>query len=197
MRSGSRRHQRGVSMKQFLIPASPTMKDFEKFLESDYEIGILLEVHIAQLKHISKMAERHGKKMIFHVDLIHGLKNDDYGTEYICQEFNPFGLISTKANVILKAKQRGVLSIQRMFLIDSHALGQSYRLIEKTRPDYIEVLPGTMPWMIKEVKEKTNIKILAGGLIRTPEEVKRAIESGADAVTTSKRELWDYFEKAR
>jgi len=49
-------------MKQFLIPASPTMKDFEKFLESDYEIGILLEVHIAQLKHISKMAERHGKK---------------------------------------------------------------------------------------------------------------------------------------
>ncbi len=197
MRSGSRRHQRGVSMKQFLIPASPTMKDFEKFLESDYEIGILLEVHIAQLKHISKMAERHGKKMIFHVDLIHGLKNDDYGTEYICQEFSPFGLISTKANVILKAKQRGVLSIQRMFLIDSHALGQSYRLIEKTRPDYIEVLPGTMPWMIKEVKEKTNIKILAGGLIRTPEEVKRAIESGADAVTTSKRELWDYFEKAR
>jgi glycerol uptake operon antiterminator len=197
LRSGSRRHQRGVSMKQFLIPASPTMKDFEKFLESDYEIGILLEVHIAQLKHISKMAERHGKKMIFHVDLIHGLKNDDYGTEYICQEFNPFGLISTKANVILKAKQRGVLSIQRMFLIDSHALGQSYRLIEKTRPDYIEVLPGTMPWMIKEVKEKTNIKILAGGLIRTPEEVKRAIESGADAVTTSKRELWDYFEKAR
>lgn len=197
MRSGSRRHQRGVSMKQFLIPASPTMKDFEKFLESDYEIGILLEVHIAQLKHISKMAERHGKKMIFHVDLIHGLKNDDYGTEYICQEFSPFGLISTKANVILKAKQRGVLSIQRMFLIDSHALGQSYRLIEKTQPDYIEVLPGTMPWMIKEVKEKTNIKILAGGLIRTPEEVKRAIESGADAVTTSKRELWDYFEKAR
>jgi len=197
LRSGSRRHQRGVSMKQFLIPASPTMKDFEKFLESDYEIGILLEVHIAQLKHISKMAERHGKKMIFHVDLIHGLKNDDYGTEYICQEFSPFGLISTKANVILKAKQRGVLSIQRMFLIDSHALGQSYRLIEKTRPDYIEVLPGTMPWMIKEVKEKTNIKILAGGLIRTPEEVKRAIESGADAVTTSKRELWDYFEKAR
>jgi len=183
-------------MKQFLIPASPTMKDFEKFLESDYEIGILLEVHIAQLKHISKMAERHGKKMIFHVDLIHGLKNDDYGTEYICQEFNPFGLISTKANVILKAKQRGVLSIQRMFLIDSHALGQSYRLIEKTQPDYIEVLPGTMPWMIKEVKEKTNIKILAGGLIRTPEEVKRAIESGADAVTTSKRELWDYFEQA-
>jgi len=80
--------------------------------------------------------------MIFHVDLIHGLKNDDYGTEYICQEFSPFGLISTKANVILKAKQRGVLSIQRMFLIDSHALGQSYRLIEKTQPDYIEVLPG-------------------------------------------------------
>jgi glycerol uptake operon antiterminator len=46
--------------------------------------------------------------------------------------------------VILKAKQKGVIAIHRMFLIDSHALERSYRLVEKTKPDYIEVLPGTM-----------------------------------------------------
>ncbi len=160
------------------------------FLESSYEIGVMLEVHIAQLKNICQMAKQKGKLMIYHIDMIHGIKNDDYATEYICQEYKPYGIISTKSNVILKAKQKGVIAVQRIFLLDSHALEKSYRLIEKTKPDYIEVLPGTMPWMIKEVKERLNTPIFAGGLIRTPEEVANAIEAGATAITTSKMDLW-------
>lgn len=181
-------------MNSHVIPAIPSFKKFEKFLSSNYETCIMLEVHLAQLKNITSIAKQHGKNIIFHMDLIEGLKNDDRGTEYICQEFRPYGLISTKSNVIQKAKQKGVLSIQRMFLIDSHALEQSYRHIEMVKPDYIEVLPGTMPWMIREVREKTNIPIFAGGLIRTTKEVEQAIAAGATAVTTSKQSIWEAFE---
>jgi glycerol uptake operon antiterminator len=176
---------------QKILPASSNMKEFEQFLESPFEIGVMLEVHIAQLKNIHAMAKRYGKKMIYHVDMIQGLKSDDFSTEYICQEYKPYGLISTKSSVILKAKQKGVIAVQRVFLIDSHALEKSYKLIEKTRPDYIEVLPGAMPWMIKEVKDRVNIPIFAGGLIRTHEEVKNALDAGASAITTSKRDLWE------
>lgn len=179
------------------MPASANMKEFELFLQSPYEIGVFLEMHVAQLKNISQMAKQFGKKMIYHVDLIRGIKSDEYATEYICQEFKPFGLISTKANVIQKAKQKGVFAIQRVFLIDSHALEKSYKLIEKTRPDFIEVLPGAMPWMITEVIERVNIPIFAGGLIRTVEEVQAALDSGAKGITTSKRELWDFFANHR
>jgi glycerol uptake operon antiterminator len=45
--------------------------------------------------------------------------------------------------------------------------------VERTRPDYIEVLPGVMPHIIKEVYEKTKIPIFAGGLIRSEEDVAR------------------------
>lgn len=176
------------------MPASSNLKEFEHFLKSPFEIGVMLEVHIAQLKNIHSMAKQYGKKMIYHVDMIQGLKSDDFSTEYICQEFKPYGLISTKSSVILKAKQKGVIAVQRVFLIDSHALEKNYKLIEKTQPDYIEVLPGAMPWMISEVKERVNIPIFAGGLIRTHEEVKNALEAGADAITTSKRELWEIPE---
>lgn len=182
-------------MKQKILPASGNMKEFERFLQSPYEIGVFLDMHIAQLKNINQMAKQSGKKMIYHVDLIHGIKNDEYATEYICQEFKPYGLISTKAGVIQKAKQKGVIAVQRIFLIDSHALEKSYKLIEKTQPDYIEVLPGAMPWMIKEVKERVNIPIFAGGLIRTADEIENALNAGAAAITTSKRELWNLFEK--
>jgi glycerol uptake operon antiterminator len=181
-------------MDQKILPASTNMKEFERFLKSSYEIGVFLDMHIGQLKNISRLAKENGKKMIYHVDLIHGIKNDEYATEYICQEFKPYGLISTKSGVILKAKQKGVIAVQRIFLIDSHALENSYKLIEKTLPDFIEVLPGAMPQMIKEVKERVNIPIFAGGLIRTPEDVQNALDAGATAITTSKRELWDLFD---
>lgn len=182
-------------MEQKILPASANMKEFERFLKSSYETGVFLDMHIAQLKHINEMAKQHGKKMIYHVDLIHGIKNDEFATEYICQEFKPFGLISTKSSVIQKAKQKGVIAVQRMFLIDSHAIEKSLKLIQKTQPDYLEVLPGAMPKMIAEIKERVHIPIFAGGLIRTVEDVNTALDAGASAITTSKRELWDLFEK--
>jgi glycerol-3-phosphate responsive antiterminator len=149
-------------MNQKIVPASSNMKEFESFLRSPYEIGVFLDMHIAQLKHINRMAKEKEKKMIYHVDLIHGIKNDEYATEYICQEFKPYGLISTKSSVIQKAKQKGVIAVQRIFLIDSHALEKSYKLITKTQPDFIEVLPGAMPKIIAEVKERVRTHILAG-----------------------------------
>ena len=175
---------------QKILPASSNMREFERFLESPYEIGVFLDLHIAQLKNVNRMAKAAGKKMIYHVDLIQGIKSDEYATEYICQEFKPFGLISTKTGVIQKAKQKGVVAVQRVFLLDSHALEKSLKLVEKTRPDYIEVLPGAMPWMITEVKERVGVPIFAGGLIRTKEEVENALKAGATAITTSKTDLW-------
>lgn len=182
-------------MEQVVLPASSNMKDFEVFLKSPYEIGVFLELHIAQLKNVSALAEAHGKKMLYHVDMIHGIKSDDFATEFICQEFKPYGLISTKANVILKAKKKGVIAIQRIFLIDSHALEKSYKLLEKTKPDFIEVLPGAMPDLINEVSRKVRIPVFAGGFIRTTSDVENALNAGAYGVTTSKRDLWMHYAK--
>jgi len=102
-------------MDQKILPASASMKDFERFLESSYEIGVFLDLHISQLKNVSMMAKQHNKKMIYHVDLIHGIRSDEYATEFICQEYNPYGLISTKSSVILKAKQKGSLPSSESF----------------------------------------------------------------------------------
>ncbi|WP_019240319.1 MULTISPECIES: glycerol-3-phosphate responsive antiterminator [Bacillus] len=179
---------------QKIFPASRNMKDFEKFLASNYEMGMYLDVHMSQLKHIQLMAKEHGKKLFFHMDLIQGLKNDDHATEYVCQEFKPAGIISTKASVIIKARQKGVLAVQRVFLIDSQALEKNLKLIERTKPDFIEVLPGAMPWIIKEIKERTEIPIFAGGFIRTIEEAENALQAGATAITTSKIDLWNYYQ---
>ncbi|WP_053362884.1 glycerol-3-phosphate responsive antiterminator [Bacillus sp. FJAT-27251] len=180
-------------MNQKILPACSNMKDFERFLKSPYEIGVFLEMHVAQLKNVSAMAEAHGKKMLYHVDMIQGIKSDDYSTEFICQEYRPYGLISTKSSVILKARQKGILAVQRVFLLDSHALEKSYKLIKKTQPDFIEVLPGAMPHLIAEVREKAGIPLFAGGFIRSVEDVENALNAGAVAVTTSQKDIWKHY----
>jgi glycerol uptake operon antiterminator len=178
------------SVRQKIWPAIRNLKDFDDLLESDIERLVLLNVHIAQLKSIVKRAKDHKKKIFIHVDLIDGLKSDEYATEFLAQEIRPDGIITTRNNVILAAKKKGIISIQRLFLIDTMALENSLFQLERTKPDFVEVLPGVIPDMIREIWNRTNIPIIAGGLIRTQEDVQRALQAGATSVTTSRRELW-------
>lgn len=175
---------------QKILPAIRILKDFDGLLESDYERLILLNSHIAQVKAIVNRARAYQKKMLIHVDLIEGLKSDEYATEFLAQEVQPDGIITTRNNVILAAKKKGLISIQRLFLIDTMALENSLFQLERTKPDFVEVLPGVIPHMIEEISTRTNIPIIAGGLIRTMEDVRRAINAGARSVTTSRKELW-------
>ncbi|MFO1442463.1 glycerol-3-phosphate responsive antiterminator [Bacillus sp. Bva_UNVM-123] len=182
---------------QRIIPAVKNMKQFETFLDSSYEYGIFLDTHIAQLRQVSQMSKEKKKKILIHSDIVQGLKNDEYATEYLCQEIKPFGIISTRSNVILKVKQKGLIAIQRVFILDSQALEKSYMILKNSKADYVEILPGVIPSVIKEMSQKIEIPILAGGLVQTIDEMACAINAGALAVTTSSRELWKRAEKIK
>ncbi|MBD1373943.1 glycerol-3-phosphate responsive antiterminator [Hazenella sp. IB182357] len=177
---------------QKILPVAKNVKDFETLMYSEYTYIILLETHIAQLPSLMKLAKQNQKKVLLHVDLVQGLKSDEYAAEYLCQIVKPDGLISTRAPVVRIAKKRKKIAIQRVFLLDTHALETSYRVIDSTQPDYIEILPGVVPpTIIKEVHQHSSVPILAGGLIRTHTEVQDALKAGALAVTTSEKKLWN------
>ncbi len=175
---------------QDVLPAVHKLKDVEAVLASPFSYMVLLGGHLGQLKNIVDLADRHGKKVLLHADLIDGLKNDEFAAEFLCQSIRPAGIISTRTSVIGRTKQNGLIAIQRLFLIDSDALERSYTVLDKNRPDFIEVLPGVIPDMISEVKQRSGIPVIAGGLIRTQDHVRQALEAGASAITTSRKELW-------
>ncbi|SER76177.1 glycerol-3-phosphate responsive antiterminator [Salipaludibacillus aurantiacus] len=174
-----------------ILPAIRDLKDLDKVAQTDYEYIVLLNTHIGQLKSLVKMLRDHDKKVLLHADLVQGLKSDEYGAQFLCRDIRPAGLISTRKNVLLTAKKAKLITVQRLFLLDSIALESSYNMLETIQPDCIEVLPGIIPHIIQEIYEKTNTPIIAGGLIRTEKEVQAAIDAGATAVTTSNKELWN------
>ncbi|PAY13373.1 glycerol uptake operon antiterminator GlpP [Bacillus sp. 7705b] len=179
---------------QPILPAIRNMKQFDEFLNSSFSYGVILDIHLGQLKGVIREAQKHGKKMMVHVDLIQGIKHDEYGAEFICQDIKPAGIISTRSNVIAKAKQKKIYAIQRLFLLDTSAMEKSMEFVGKHKPDFIEVLPGIVPSLIQEIKEKTGIPIFAGGFIRTEQDVEQALKAGAVTVTTSNTKLWKKYE---
>lgn len=173
-----------------IIPAIRNMKDFDDVLKTDHELIILLETRLSQLESTVKYAKQHKKKVLIHADLVQGLKVDEFGLEYLVHNVKIDGIISTKASVIAYAKKHNIIGIQRLFALDSHALKHNMNICKKIKPDYIEILPGVLPNIIKEIYDETGIPIIAGGLIRTQEDVDTAINASAYAVTTSNKALW-------
>lgn len=178
------------------MPAVRRVKELEALLNSPFQYIILLDSHIGRLRPLVDLAQAHGKNLLVHADLIEGLKNDEAGAEFLCQQIRPDGIISTKGSVIMQAKKNGMLAIQRIFLLDSSSLRKSYELLKRSAPDYIEVLPGIMPSIIAEVRQESGLPILTGGFIRSESDVEQALAAGAAAATTSRPELWKRFSAA-
>lgn len=173
-----------------IIPAIRHLKVFEKALNSSHEWIVLLETRLGHVKSVVRHARQANKKVLIHIDLIQGLKPDEYGIEYLANEIKPDGIISTRGSVVELTKKHKLIAVQRLFLLDSLSLENYVNLNERYKPDYMEVLPGIVPDIIREIHQQTNIPIIAGGLIKKQSEVEEALAAGAIAVSTSCTDLW-------
>ncbi|MFW6230377.1 MAG: glycerol-3-phosphate responsive antiterminator [Halanaerobium sp.] len=55
----------------------------------------------------------------------------------------------------------------------------------------MEVLPGVAaPYLIKRIDKRISCPIIAGGLIRTKEEIEDLIDQGVFAISTGEKSLW-------
>lgn len=162
----------------------------EKFVQTDYRSCVLLDTHIGHLNGIFNYLKKEQIETFIHIDLIKGMSHDEFACEYIIQQYQPKGIVSTKTKVIRKAKSLNTLTIFRVFIIDSQALTRSIELIKKVEPDFVEVLPGIASKAVNQIQKETSTSVIAGGLINDEEEIQEAISSGAKYVTTSYQKLW-------
>ena len=102
------------------------------------------------------------------------------------------GVLSTKASLTRRAKELGLVAIQRFFLLDSMAIDNISRHLGPETSDLIEVLPGLMPKIISRVRLVAAGKpVIAGGLIREKEDVTAALTAGAVAVSATSPAVWE------
>ena len=168
-----------------------TEEDFLASLKSDVDVIFLLYSSILAVgEHIVK-SRQEGKKAFIHMDFTEGIGKDRAGLEYI-KGLGADGILTTKTNMIRPAKDIGLVTVQRFFIVDSHSVDTAVESIRIAKPDVVEIMPGVVCKKIREFAEKVSTPILAGGLIEFKEDVDNAIAAGATAVSTANRELWNY-----
>ncbi len=165
--------------------------NFEVALNSDCEIIFLLCGTIFNLKDFVLKAKEKNKIIFIHIDLVDGFSKDATALKYICDEIKPDGVISTKNSLLKTAKSLGMLTVQRVFIIDSLSISTAVKASQMINPDAIEIMPGIMPRITEKLSSSLDVPVIVGGLISEKDEVKNAIESGALGVSTSSKAIWE------
>lgn len=174
-------------------PVIAAVKKTEKIAEaaeSDCSVVFILCGDIFNLKEMVETAKEKGKLVFIHVDLIDGFSKDSTALKYIAEKISPDGIISTKNSQLKAAKQLGLLTVQRLFIIDSMSIETTVRASASIEPDAVEIMPGIMPKITKRLSAQINMPVIVGGLISEKSDIENAINSGAKGVSTSDNNLW-------
>lgn len=174
-------------------PIIAAVKDDEGLkiaLETDCRMIFLLYGSICNLPELVERIKLSGKLCIVHLDLIVGLASKEIAVTYVKSHTGADGIISTKPALVKAAKEQGLITVQRFFLIDSIAMENCRRYMETGMADMIEIMPATMPKIIKQIASTCRVPIIAGGLISDKEDIVLALQAGAMGISSTNRSVW-------
>jgi glycerol uptake operon antiterminator len=159
-------------------------------LASDVRRVNLMTGSVNNLKYVIEQLHDSGKQVFVHIEKVGGIGREASSIQYLADVFKADGIVTTKSNAVAAAKQAGILSSQRFFAIDSAAVETAVRMIKSSEPDEVELMPGLMPRVIREVRQQITQPLIVGGLIRDTEEIRLAMENGADFVSIGDSRFW-------
>ncbi|WP_027416663.1 glycerol-3-phosphate responsive antiterminator [Aneurinibacillus terranovensis] len=178
-------------LQQGRVIAATEQTGFSEAINSNASAVLLMHGKLTDLMDERFQGKRQGKPLFLHADLIKGLSSDKEAFRFLSHYVQPTGVVTTKSPVIRAAKKEGLVTIQRVFLIDTTSLQTAIQNIKENEPDAIEIMPGIAPSIISFIKEHISQPIISAGLIWSINQVNDALEAGADAVSLSKSELWN------
>lgn len=168
------------------------LADLPVTLTSTHDVIFLLTGNLSTLADTVATIRAHQKEVFVHFDMVDGLGKDVHGLRWFAQAVRPTGIITTRAAIIGSAKSLGLVTVQRMFLLDSQSLQTGLHLVKDAKPDYLEVMPGIVPEALQEIVSRVPCPVIAGGLVKRLSEMQAALASGAIAVSTGSKDLWQY-----
>ena len=134
-----------------IITAVKNEADLEKGLLAMPKVIFVLYGDINNIGDITKRISEAGKLPFVHIDLIEGLFLTGVSVDYLSQNTSACGLITTKAQLVKKAKENGLVAIQRFFVLDSLGLENTLRQLEGSHAQLVEILPGVMPKILRKI----------------------------------------------
>ncbi|OJF76855.1 MAG: hypothetical protein BKP49_04635 [Treponema sp. CETP13] len=174
-------------------PVIAAVKDhihLEKAIKTEANVIVILFGTVCNIATICKTVKDAHKIPIVHIDLINGLASKNEAVDFINEHTVADGIISTRQNLVKRALEVGLYGGQRTFLVDSMAVKTITKQIQNFKPTFLEIMPGTIFDEITKIRKITTIPLVAGGLLSSKKDILAALNAGADAVSTTREDLW-------
>lgn len=156
----------------------------------DIKVVFILYGDICSIEKIVDRIKQADKIAMVHVDLMEGLSGKEVVVDFIKSHTRADGIISTRTALIKHAKELGLYTILRTFILDSLSYENIPKQLANAKPDMIEILPGLMPKIIRRVAKIAKVPVIAGGLISDREDVMNALSAGAISVSSTNAGVW-------
>lgn len=173
-------------------PVVPAVREldagFEAMLDVEHAAIFVLGGDIFEL--VERLQGQGSRPSVcVNVDLARGVSPDVEGIRFLSRHVE--GVISTHRRTIELARASGLVTVQRLFAIDSGAVERGLKMIVRAAPDFVEILPAlAYPEIAEYYRQACGIPVLAGGLVTSPGHVSSLLDAGARGVSTSKSGLW-------
>ncbi len=178
-----------------IIAAVKDDRELARALQSDVDVVFILYGDVCTIPMIVDRIKETGRTAMVHLDLVSGLSPKEISIDYIRMRTRADGIITTRANLIRHARESGLATILRYFVLDSLALINIEKQSQQrhaSQPDLIEILPGVIsPKVLSRICQMSRVPVIAGGLIHDRDDVMNALNAGAIAISTSTPDVWE------
>jgi glycerol uptake operon antiterminator len=130
-----------------------------------------------------------GKLLAVHVDLVGGIRADRASVAWLATA-GVDAVISSHGQLMAPIRHEGMTAIHRLLLTRRSQLDTALAAIGRADPNIVEVLPGVILPSVVNLLPDFHVPVLAGGFVRTEDDVSAVLAAGALGVTTSSRALW-------
>lgn len=175
-------------------PVIPAIKNDEWLMSckgAECDIVYIIYGDICTIADIVDSVKAMGKMAVVHVDLISGLSSKEISVDFIQKHTKADGIISMKPMLIKRAKELGMFTIQRFYMMDALTYANIVKHVKSCDPDVVEFLPAGLTKIIGYLLEEIDKPVIASGLIMDKEDVMGALKAGAFAVSTTNRGIWN------
>ena len=173
-----------------IIAAIKDDEGLKKCLTSESRVIFILYGDICNIPDIVETVKSSGKIAMVHIDLIAGLSSKEIAVDFIQKYTKADGIITTKPALIKRAKELGLYTILRLFVIDSMAYDSIEKQLRSVKPDYIEILPALMPKVVSRICRLSKVPVITGGLISDKEDVVTMLNAGAVCISSTNPDVW-------
>ena len=173
-----------------IIAAVRTPSQLSRALLTPVQVIFLLGGDPDTLPALVQTARSAQKLVFIHMDLVEGFSRDAAGVKWLARAARPSGVLSTRAPILRAAADESLLTVLRIFMVDSSSLATGVRMAKSCEPTLIEVMPGLVTRAIRRLSDSVGQPVIAGGMLEAAEDVEAALGAGALAASTSSENLW-------